>query len=185
MARPEFNIGIGTEYIGSTRFSVIPKREPPSSLGRPASSVSTHETEHAVTAITNGTPVESVTIKPGPGYNGLTKLTRFDPIAAVAPYANGRSGTGHDVFITKLSGHNPDALSGIARSITDKKRPHIKEVARTLDEKGTLSGSDVKRIMNRVDRRISEPEAQKADVFISDPDGTERKLSNQPITPEG
>lgn len=102
MASPEaFKIGLGTEYIGKTRVSVVPKHEQKRGP-RPASSVATHETEHAVTAIVNGTPVESVTIIPGPGYNGLTKLARPDPIAAVAPHANGRDGTSHDVLLQNL-----------------------------------------------------------------------------------
>lgn len=183
MPSPEISIGAGrAEYIGNTRVSVVPKFEHPRSSHKPASSVATHEAEHAVVAIANGTPVESVTVIPGPGYNGLTKLSRPDPIAAVAPHANGRDGTNHDVFITQLGGHNVEALSGIARNITDKKRPHIDEVARTLDAKGTLSGRDIKKVMRKVDKEKSEPIKKKADVFISRPDGTNKEISDIPYS---
>lgn len=179
MAGPEgLRIGLGTEYIGNTRINVMQKPEQARPNRGPASSVARHEIEHAVTALENGTSVESATIIPGPGYNGLTRLSRFDPIAAVAPYANGRDGTSHDVFITKLSGHNPEALSGIARSITDKKRSHIEEVARKLDEKGTLSGDEIKRVMRKVDKEKSEPKFKKADVFITDANGGQKEINN-------
>lgn len=186
MAMPEgLRIGLGTEYIGRTRINVVQKPEQARPNRGPASSVARHEIEHAVTAVVNGTPVESVTIIPGPGYNGLTKLSRFDPIAAVAPFANGRSGTSHDIFITKLSGHNPEALSGIARSITDKNRPHIEEVALTLDEKKTLGGSEIVNIMNRVEKEKNKPPVKKADIYITNPDGTEWNATNVTLTPEG
>lgn len=69
-------------------------------------------------------------------------------------------------------------MSRIAKRITNEKRKHIEEVASFLDEKGTLGGNEIKRVMEKVDREESEPKLKKADVFISDTNGGQRKIEN-------
>lgn len=105
-----------------------------------------HESTHAVVAIAHGTDVESASVIPGDGYLGITKLTKFDAVAAVAPHAMGHDGTGWDLYITKAQGHSPDHAGSVARSYATTEKNVILEVAAHLDAKGAMSGSEIKTI---------------------------------------
>lgn len=111
-----------------------------------------HEATHAVVARANDTGVDEASIIPGPGYLGITKLTRFDAVAAMAPHAMGHDGTGWDVHITQLQGHSPNGAESVARRYAESEKEVIQEVAAHLDDKGTLSGSQIDEIRNDVKR---------------------------------
>ncbi len=140
MPGPEVRIGINeTQYLGKIKVTAeVEKKEKviPSSVAR-------HEAKHAVAAEFNGTRVISATIIPGPGYLGLTRLSRPDAIAAAAPHATGSSGTSHDMRIVGLMGHDAAAVSSAARAIIDKNHEQVEAVATILEEKGTVTGSEI------------------------------------------
>jgi len=136
------------------------------------SNTALHEATHAVVAAENGTPVENGTVIPGPGYLGLTKLGRPDPIAAVAPHADGMSGTSHDVKITNMMGHDESSLAGTARSIMNKNRAKIIKLANFLDGNKSATGSDVENIRRQVDNREkNEQNTDGIEITIKRPSG--------------
>jgi len=131
-----------------------------------------HESKHATVAYFNGTGVESVTIIPGPGYLGLTKLARFDAAAAAAADADGHSGTSHDLAIIGFAGHDASSARSAARSVMDSNRDVIEDVAIKLEENGTIYESDIKESVNHTRK---EREADAVVLTIKAQDGSERK----------
>lgn len=129
-----------------------------------------HETEHSVAAVEDNTGIKKVTTIPGPGYLGLTEPTSFSAVAAVAPHANGRGGTGHDLFVAEMMGADIGAAERAARSILAQKQEHIEAVARHLHVRRTLTGSEIEIIMDDVDR------GDKVDVTVKRPDGEVRRF---------
>jgi len=76
MRGPEGAVSINqTKYYDRFRVTVesLPAKR------KTGGSTAIHEARHAVAAIANGTAVKSATIVPGPGYLGLTELSRPDP----------------------------------------------------------------------------------------------------------
>ena len=134
------------------------------------SEVSFHEAEHVVP---NPDNVEEATIVEGPRYRGRTKLRRFDPIAAAGPHANGRRGTGHDLMLIKLHGHNVEGAVGGAQIHLAGKGDHVRAVASLLEEKRTISGGEAKAVMEEVDL------GKKVQVEISDPDGRKHEITER------
>ena len=130
-----------------------------------------HEARHAVAARRNGTGVESATIIPGPGYLGMTKLSKFDAIAAAAAHAHGDSGTGHDLSIIRASGISESAAINGARSTLSGAEKEVYAVASLLEKKGTLSGSEIDTAMVGSEKN----ETSMASIFINMPDGREEK----------
>jgi hypothetical protein len=130
-----------------------------------------HEAEHAVVAEANGTAVKRVTTVPGSGYLGLTELSRFDPLAAVAPHANGRNGTAHDLVMVSHAGADSHAATHAARHILREKRTHILEVAQTLEERRTIGRSEV---LEAID--IAE-NGREVIIFIEKSNGSQKKIS--------
>lgn len=175
-----------TMRINETRYTnigyeITAKREEPITHKRRVvpGDTAIHEATHAVPAAINGTPIEQVSIIPGPGYLGITKLGRPDAISALAPHATGASGTGHDVFIASLMVPNISSAENVARSIVYNNKEKINEVATDLEENKTMSGSQVKAAMDRVDKK--KVEGDKATVFIKNPDGFEQRIPDLDI----
>lgn len=137
-----------------------------------------HESVHAVTAVSNGTSVDSVTIVPGVGFLGLTRLSKPDAIAAIAPHADGCSGTSHDLHIAESLGHNPSSLAGIARGIISQNRAEILEVRRKLHEKGTLTGGEVNDAINeaREKKNNNARSIKEITLFVSKEGGNLEKI---------
>jgi len=121
MSSPEARIGV--QFIEGFKVTVKPVESTKIIPG----SVANHEAKHIVAAITNGTGVKKATIVPGEGCLGLTELTRPDAIAAAAPHATGCDGTGHDVFIIGLMGHDVNAVSNAAREIIQIIQKRLKQ----------------------------------------------------------
>ncbi|OGH13994.1 MAG: hypothetical protein A2687_06020 [Candidatus Levybacteria bacterium RIFCSPHIGHO2_01_FULL_38_26] len=141
-----------------------------------------HEATHAVVAeVTDGekgSSVRKVTDVPGPGYNGLTELTSKNPLAAIAPYSVGHSGTGHDERITSFMTNNVDSAAKVARSIVRAHEEEIFEVASDLHDKGTMNGLEVKEAMDRVDEK---KEINFATIFVKNPDGSEEQMPHAEV----
>jgi hypothetical protein len=175
MRSPEFTIGIDkTQYINGYQIHVqsTKSEEPQITPGTTA----LHEAKHAVVAIRNGTGVKNVTITPGPGYLGLTELTRPDPVAAAAPHADGCSGTDHDVHIIAIMGADLGASSKVAAGITASNREEIKAVASLLEAKRTLSGGDIDETIKAVqNKKNGQTEAL---IIIKAPDEKEQTLKS-------
>lgn len=132
-----------------------------------------HEAEHSVVAEKNGTFVKRATIVPGPGYGGLTEMTRPDPIAAAAPHAQGRSGTSYDVFIIGLMGVSVGSAASAAQSILRGNQEHVEAVASELEDKRTLSGEEIRQVMTDVEK------GKEVVVFIRSPKGEEQRISER------
>lgn len=177
MPSPEgLRVGMGTEYVGNTRINVVQKPELPRPPRPLVSDTARHEAKHAVVAEANGTTVKRVSIVPGPGYAGITELTRHDPIAAMA--SHGEKGTGHDRLITRLMGHSEDASARAAKEFINKNSEEIKAVAHALDKNKTLGGNEVRKIISQVSEEKNKPREKKADVFITDANGGQKKIED-------
>lgn len=124
-----------------------------------------HEAKHVVAALQNGTSVESVTIIPGAGYLGLTKLSRPDAVAALAPHATGESGTSYDVFIASQIG--AAGAESAARSIINGNMEKVEAVAQALEENKSLGSGDINRTIYKLDH----PDPEFATLVIQSPDG--------------
>ncbi len=132
-----------------------------------------HEAKHAVVAEKNGTSVETVTIIPGPGYYGLTRLARPDPVAAAAAHADGHSGTSHDVFIIGLMGAGVGSAMGAAAGILGTSREEVEEVAARLEDKKSMGGHEVREAM------ADAKKGKEVVVFMRSPDGKRKTINKR------
>lgn len=140
---------------------------------RMASRVARHEAIHAVLAEVTGTSVRSVTIRPGPGYLGLTELSSFNAIAVAGPEADGSDGTDYDMSII---GAGASSAVSAAKSTIPENEDIIDEVACDLDEKGNMNGGEVRDAMRR--RRNEEGEFL---IHLITPDGREHTIFKKTI----
>lgn len=120
----------------------------------PSGETANHEAEHSVVAEEDNATVEMASIVPGPGYLGITKLSRFSAAAAVAPHANGRYGTGHDLAVTQQMRADIGTAIGTAKSIIMRRQRQIRAVAGALETHRTLSGGEIRKVMDSVDRGV-------------------------------
>lgn len=134
-----------TRDVGNTRIKIT-KQESKFSQILPGS-VAWSEAAHAVVAIKNGTGVKFATRVPGEDYEGLTVLTREDPLAMVAHFAMGGDGASYDVHMLEQMGHNASSLAPIARSILGSDEVGFRAAASTIEENGTVSGNEIERAM--------------------------------------
>jgi len=121
----------------------------------------THEAMHVVAALGNGTGVESATIIPGAGYLGLTKLSKPDAVAAMAPHAMGAGGTGYDVYIAGIIG-NAGSAESAARGIINSNMDKVMAVAQKLEENKTLISSDISNVLFE----LKNPSPEEATLYI-------------------
>lgn len=148
----EATIGINeSRYFGDHLKVSTEKIAPKKTV--PKSAVSVHEAKHAVAAWVNGTAVESMTIEPGPGYLGMTKLSRPDAVAAAAPHATGSDGTSHDVYLIGLMGRDVQAASNAARDIISANQDKVMALAELLEEKRTVDGFSIEHTLRELDNK--------------------------------
>ena len=158
-------------------FKISTEGKDPTPKKKSTNSTAKHEAMHVVAAINNGTSVESVTIVPGPGYSGLTELSRPDPVAALAPHANGADGTSYDVYIAGLMGHSSESLGGVARGIIGAHQEEVEAVAVALEEERTLGSLGIKRAIEEYKR----PKFETAKVSVQTPDGDRVEISKAQV----
>ena len=158
MGSPEFSIGVNTtSFIEGSKVTVVSKvsRQPRSFSSK---STAGHEALHVTAAIKNGTPVESASIVPGPGYRGITKLSKPDVYAAAASFAFGADGTGEvglggDKHAVWSMGHNLNSAASGARSLLAGEDDLIGEIAGMLEERKTIGGRDIQEAQENVESR--------------------------------
>jgi hypothetical protein len=110
-----------------------------------------HETDHALA--TDPDNLIDVTVIPGHGYSGRTRMRSPDIVAAAAAHANGRSGTGYDMFIVHLSGDEGSAI-GSARNRLSAKKKYRPAVESLIEQEKTVSGGKIKARMAQVDEEL-------------------------------
>lgn len=143
----EFEVGIGTTKKGECTFVVEPVR---TIKVFSASSTSYHESVHALAARKTGDYVDEVTVIPGSGYAGRTKMYRFNPIAFAAAHAMGCDGTGYDMFILSRMGYSPGLVVGLARQVLSGCEDEINAVAGLLEERKTIGGNEIDEVIDWV-----------------------------------
>jgi hypothetical protein len=134
------------QFIEGARVTVVPETQTFADII--PSEVSFHESEHAVAAFVNGSDVSRITVNPTSEYLGLTELSKFDAVAAVAPHATGASGTGYDIKLVEQLGYDVSSLSKAARGIISSNWTAVEAVARLLEERGTISGFEARQALN-------------------------------------
>jgi hypothetical protein len=109
--------------------------------------VALHEASHTYVAWANGTGIKFVSIVPGEGYSGVTVLTREDVVAAGASIAGNHGGTSGDEAIIKQRGRSVSHVAGEAGRIMQGKDLFMYAIACLLEEKRTITGSEVHQLL--------------------------------------
>jgi ATP-dependent Zn protease len=164
------NIAIGRTTFLENGFRVIAQEQHPRRNKKKPGETAYHEAEHAVIEPHH---VKNVSIVPGTGYNGITEMTKMSATVALGPHSRGRKGTGWDRFIASQMGVNISAAESAARAILASKEHEVEEVAYALEERKTLSGTELMAVIRSVD------EGRDITVFIKAPDGAERSITQK------
>ncbi len=106
-----------------------------------------HEALHAVASVLTGTGVIEASKEPGPGYLGITRLEKFNLTAFIAAHAMGCDGTGHDVAVIRMMGHDPGSAAWAARELLVRHEEEINAVASSIEANGSISGRQVEESM--------------------------------------
>lgn len=147
-------------------------------LRKKPSNTAVHEAKHAgVAEKRKPGSVKMASIVPGPGYLGITEMHSMDAVAAAAPHAHGMSGTGFDVHIIGQMGADVHAAGAAARVIMSANEDETDEIAYALEEKKTMSGSEIRWAMQNIDLR------NEVVVFIFSPEGKKEELIMAPREP--
>ena len=133
----EVQVG-GTTYHGYLRVTVDLIR----STKNPCRTA-WHEAKHIIPALVNGTGVEGASIESDSNSLGRTYLSEFDPVAALAPDADGCNGTSWDVYIAESRGENNFVNRARGRSILGSHKRHVRGMAEFLDEKKSIGKKDI------------------------------------------
>jgi hypothetical protein len=149
-------------------FRLIAREKNPRNIRKKPGETAYHEAEHAVIEPHH---VKKVSIVPGPGYLGITEMTSMSAVVALGPKSRGRGGTGWDEHIAEQIGSS--GAESAARAILSGLEDEIEEVAYALEEKKTLSGSELIEVMRSVD------EGRDYEVFVKTPDGKEEVFTQQ------
>ncbi len=129
-------------------------------------STAIHEAQHVAP---NPRNIRRASINPGQGFLGFAEPYVFDPIMAAGPHAMGSGGTGHDMRLIELHGHDTGSAASAARSILSNLHEEVHAIASVLQEKGEISGYEAEEIMDEV----ANPEAE---IKVIGPDGKERSF---------
>lgn len=128
-----------------------------------------HEAAHTVAAILTGDSVLEATRISGLGYSGKTRLSRFNPIAFVAAYARGCSGTVYDIMVLTSLGYDANSLAQAARGVLSGQEEKISAVASLIEAKGTISGDQALAVIEAVTN-------PKAEITLINPLGHKRSF---------
>lgn len=164
-----------------TKLSLVTTEK---SLEEPSNDTAIHEAQHVVAAEVNGTDIVMTTINPEGDSLGRTLPSRMDAIAAIAAHAMGGRGTGHDRRVVRFMGHDESSVAGVARSILTKNVHKVKAVARELEKKRTIFGSEIKSVMQEADDDKRLGPKKSVDVYVKTPDGSEQKFTKDNIRNE-
>lgn len=169
-------LDIGKNYVPDGAEIIVQRKpEPQPKIKKPVSQTAEFEARHAVLGLSD---LENVSIEPGPGYKGITRLRRYNPVAAAAHVHEG--GGGHDAMIIRLHGDDVNRMAALAKSEIGNKRKEIDAVAEALMDEKTLTKDGVHRVIFDAaqERQKREQEKHMADVFVYHPDGSVKKIPN-------
>lgn len=179
-------VGVGkTEYMpDGAQIIVLRKPVVPSKPRPKVSQTAEFEARHAVLGLAS---LQEVSIVPGPGYKGITRFSRYEPVAAAAHVHEG--GGDYDAMIIRLMGDDVNTMASLAKSKINEKRKDIDAVAEALMEENTLTKEGVNRVIfsasqERQKKLEKERNKHLADIFIRSPDGSVKKMQNI-FAPEG
>lgn len=144
--RIEASVGDKKYLTNGSTLEVIDSDE--LELSNYASNTSQHEATH--TAATSPENIELVSIIPGPGYLGITKLKKFDSVAAAAPHAFGMDGTDWDTYLVEANGGSITGNSAAARSRLKNEDEYIDVLSRRLEKVKSMNGNEVKKVRDYV-----------------------------------
>lgn len=131
-------------YTSGLRIDVIGKPYIPRSI-QPGTTAD-HEAIHSALG-----DVEHVTIIPGPGYGGLTRLRRGSILAALGPHAMGAHGTGWDVRVAQAMGHRGG--TGHIQQEVMRRHEEVVEIGDELNRNGSMNGEQVDAAKSRARRK--------------------------------
>ena len=168
---PDFQIGKSI-YLPDGSQAYVQELDPIPPLIQTDEEVPNHEADHVVVGVENGTPVVLATIVPNAanGSLGETHFSRPDAVAAAAPHARGRRGTGYDMHIVAALGVSESSAMATASRILSANQHKVDEVAAELAEKKTLNRWEILEAMDRADRRLEKEKGREVIIFISRPD---------------
>ncbi len=137
----------------------------------PPGKVADHEARHSFVGLSK---LKRATIKPGPGYLGLTELSEFDATAAAASHAN--EGNADDIRKIKAAGHDVGSATSAAKDRMSGNEDIIYEIASRLEEKKELSGDKIRSIAKQVERRRK---FDVVEVSVISPDGSKNEFQTE------
>ena len=114
-----------------------------------------HELGHATVGFANGTTIKEISIIAECDSRGHVIFGSHDPVAAVAPHADGRHGTSFDLMTVVMSGGNPQSHMASARATLARMEPYIRIMAPILAERKFLSGAEFYGYMRRIDHWLA------------------------------
>lgn len=159
----------GAQIIVMRKPEQLPKPK------KPVTQTAEFEARHAVLGLSD---LENVSIEPGPGYRGITRLRRYNPVAAAAHVHEG--GGAHDAMVIRLMGDDVNAMAAIAKSEISQKRKEIDAVAEALMDEKTLTKDGVHRVIFDAaqERQRREQRRHMSEIFIRTPEGSVKKIPN-------
>ena len=126
-----------------------------------------HEAGHGVVAELTGTPVVSMEVGLSGNVRGVTQLVFANPIAAGSSFDE--SGNGYDREIVRSMGLSESAMGSAARTVKNRAKDQIHEVAAEVAIKGKVSGHQVREAMK------DGKEGRKVIVLFKDRAGRNKK----------
>lgn len=149
MERPPLTLRVGTTLTTERGVSISVSKI--SRRRTPPGSTAQHEAAHVVAAQPAG-GIFLATIVGTSEYAGATWPVRMTAMAAMAAKGDGHGGYGWDQFMTEyILGINPDAAASAAAAYLATMHDYKYVVASTLQEKGTITQSDVDAAYREVD----------------------------------
>ncbi len=134
-------------------------------------SVEYHEACHALAQLLLGKGVRYLTNIPEGDSAGHTAVDSLDPVVAAAAEAMGCVGTGHDLMMIEVLGHDVHAAIEGARRLLRGRETEILAIATMLREKRTLGGTEAWKLA--CDAEEIQRGGEVYLVTIEHPDGTQ------------
>lgn len=136
--------------------------------------VAHHEAEHAkVAEDRHKGNVKYASISPSADSLGRVAMHSWDNVAAVAPHARGRAGTGFDLFAAEMHGGNLGADSSAALALLNAEPEVSQALANALFAYKDLSGDEVRETIQEA------REGKTVDIFVYAPDGTYTQMTHK------
>lgn len=150
---------------------VVAYRQKKQERRRTPGTTARHEIRHAFVAEKrNPGSLRRASIVPGPGYLGITEISKMDPAAAAAAHAEGMSGTSWDMHIVRSMGETPQSACATARAVMSGYEEEMDDLAAILEERKTMTGSEIRHEMGAFKH------TNEVVLYILSPRGEETKI---------